>query len=894
MRLYVKENTGFILLDLMENNPIKLNMSVADIMDPTANPSTYSQTFRVPNTANNNLFFKSAFNINAISFDATKKIESYVEDSNVTISVGSIRLTNIVTNNRDKNVEYEITFFGEVSDFSSAVGGGFLNSLNLTAYNHVKNYVNVVNSWSKTLLNGDVIYPLIEWGYDYFEGEPVQNTLSNHDNQISKKGFTANNHPLSIEQFKPVIRAKVLIDAIFASSGFTYESTFLNGTDFLNQYIITEQIDTAIDRRTPKFQAKGSAGQQLNQTLSKLFFPNEIYDTANSFDNSPSKYIFTVPITFQNPLVDYYTFNINGSYRQIATTPTVTFTIQVFNLSLPIPAVIASQTYTYAPIIQNEIFNFNHTFNIYNAQAAIGDQLIFRINAPSLAFVGGASVLNLTLTQSTTIDNINVLNNYLPNNVKNIDFLKAIIERYNLVLEPSKNKSKHFIITPWVDWVEQGTQRDWTNLVDGNLDIQSKPLFESQTRSNTFLDDEDSDYVNYNFQTATKTTYGQLEIDSQNENIVGNKVTQSLFSPTPLLPIGNSSAQTSASANQKLAAKFLIPHIAKDTTTERTPIVPKLRLVYYNGMVNAPLEWHIKNDANTTIHWNQYPLVSQYSLFTYTSNFIDMAWRNSAPLYPITPTVVNPPFRTILDLFNNYWQKWYNFTYDSFGRILEMNIVLDYKNIFDLRFNDKIFIKDSWFMVNKITDYEVGKPTSCKVELIRVGEQISIVPSQLITGQLMCYGASGETPCNVYCCFQNGGANTIYFEINGELFIDANGNFPAPNGIYSYGSLNTFSVLNGNITSYYNTAGCVCIPSVLQFYQPCRGNSVYQAGCCQFPLQPFYAYSNTVYQATQAWSNIAMTTPVTDGWYANPGESFVAQFINGINVQVAARITCIP
>jgi len=808
MRLYVKQNTGFILLDLMENNPIKLTMSVADIMDPTANPSTYSQTFRVPNTGNNNLFFKSAFNINAISFDATKKIESYVEDSNVTISVGSIRLTNIITNNRDKNVEYEITFFGEVSDFSSAVGGGFLNSLDLTAYNHLKSYVNVVDSWNLNLLSGDVIYPLIEWGYDYLDGVPVQNTLALHDSVLAQKGFTANNHPLSIEQFKPVIRAKVLFDAIFSLSGFTYDSTFLNGSDFMNQYIITEQLDTAIDRRTSKLQAKGNASQSLNLTLTKLFFPNEIYDTANSFDNATS--IFTVPLTFALPLTQFYTFTISGSTRMLFTglpgTP-ITFDIEIFNQTTP--ALIATQSFSYTPIIQNEIFNFTANFNVFNALAPINNELIFRINITS-ANVSIAIVLNATITQDTSIGNINVLNNYLPNNVKNIDFLKGIIERYNLVLEPSKTISKHFIITPWVDWVEQGTQRDWTNLVDGNVDIQSKPLFESQTRSNTFLDDEDSDYVNYNFQLATKTTYGQLEIDSLNENIVGNKVTQSLFSPTPLLPIGNASAETSASANQKLAAKFLIPHIAKDTTTERTPIVPKLRLVYYNGMVAAPLEWHIKNDANTTIHWNQYPLVSQYSVFTNTTNFIDMAWRNSAPLYPITGTVANPPMRTINDLFNLYWQKWYDFTYDSFGRILEMNIVLDYINIFDLRFNDKIFIKDSWFMVNKITDYEVGKPTSCKVELIRVGEQISIVPSQLITGQLMCYQVAQETNCDVYCCFINGNATTTYYEQNGQIFLDSNGTLPAPNGFYSYGVGNTFQAINGFITNYINTTSCVC------------------------------------------------------------------------------------
>jgi hypothetical protein len=865
----------------MEDNPIKLTMAVADIMDPTANPSTYSQTFRVPNTANNNLFFKSAFNINAITFDATKKIESYIQDSNVTISVGSIRLTNIITNNRDKNVEYEVTFFGEVSDFSSAVGGGFLNSLSLSQYNHEKIYVNIVNSWNLNLFGGDIIYPLIEWGYDYLNGSPVQNTLALHNGTLAPNGFTSNGKPLSIDQFKPVIRAKVLIDAIFSSSGFTYDSLFLNGPDFMNQYVITEQIDSATASHESDIQidVRNNLQQFSANTETKLLFPNEIVDPLTAFDTTTS--YFVAPSTL--PQFTFYDFNITGLVFSGVGLPNIT---NVIVKAIDVLTSTILDTYTIAPNTPTHSLNANLTLpqNIIAGQEI---KFTIEINTTSLdAFISTAK-----LTQITGSGGLVILNNFLPNNVKNIDFLKGIIERYNLVLEPSKTIEKHFTITPWVDWVEQGTQRDWTAYVDGNVDIQSKPLFESQTRSNTWRDEEDSDYVNYNFQTATKTTYGQLDLDSQIEILVGNNVVESLFAPTPLLPIGN--ASSIGTPNQKLAAQFLIPHIAKDTTTERTPITPKLRLVYYNGMINAPLEWHVKNDANVTQHWNQYPLVSQYSIFNST-NFNDLAWRNAAPLWDITPSVPNPPARTTSDLWNNFWSKWYEFTYDKYGRIVEMDIVLDYKKVWDLKFNDKIFIKDAWYMVNKITDYQVGKPTACKVELIRVGESISIVPRQLIEGQLMCYIANPETICDVYCCFENGGANVLYYESNGQIFLDPNGNFPAPSGVYSYGASNTFSVINGIITTYYNTSGCVCIPDVIRYYQPCRGNSVYEAGCCQFPLQPFYAYSNTVYQATQAWSDLALTTPVADGWYANPGESFVAQFINGIKIQVAARITCIP
>ena len=883
MRLYVKENTGYILLDLMENNPIKLTMAVADIMDPTASPSTYSQTFRVPNTANNNLFFKSAFNINAQTFDATKKIDAYIEDSNVTISVGNIRLTNIFTNNKDKNVEYEVTFFGEVSDFAAKIGGGFMNSLNLSYYNHEKSYVNIVNSWNGNLFGGDVIYPLIEWGYDYLDGEPVQNTLSYRDGTHSKKGFTSNTHPLSIDQFKPVIRAKVLLDAIFAGSGYTYESDFLSGSDFMNQYVITEQVDSAMDTTISKMQASGLWQQLLYANDQVIQLPYEVYDPLRALNDN----VFKVPIQFPNP-ADYNIFTIQGWYTANYFAA-LNFDIQIYNVTTS--TIIATHTFIVSSL--SVPYYFSHTFNIDNTLAALGHELIFRVYHP---FFSGAPLNNISevqVLQSTSQGNIAVLNKYLPTNIKTIDFLKAIIERYNLVLEPSKTKEKHFIITPWVDWVEQGAQRDWTDYVDGNVDIVSSPLFTSQPRSNTWRDDEDSDYVNYNFQTATKTTYGQLDLDSNIEVITGNEVTQSLFAPTPLLPIGNSSAETSATPNQKLAAKFLIPHIAKDTTTERTPITPKLRLVYYNGMRDAPLDWHVKNDALVTQHWNQYPLVSQYSALDTTTIFRDLAWRNAAPLWDITPSVPNPPARTSSDLWNNFWRKWYDFTYDKYGRIVEMDIVLDYKKVWDLKFNDKIFIKDAWYMVNKITDYQVGKPTACKVELIRVGESISIVPRQLIEGRLMCYISNPETICDVYCCFENGGANVMYYESNGQLFLDPNGNFPAPSGVYSYGASNTFSVVNGIITTYHVTTECVCTRPREFRFDACYGDNVSDASCCVNPFQPFYGFANELYNCTEAWSDIALTTHVPDGWYYNPGEPYVARYVNGLLTNLANVVSCI-
>jgi hypothetical protein len=173
-----------------------------------------------------------------------------------------------------------------------------MNSLSLSQYNHEKSYVNIVNSWNGNLLGGDVIYPLIEWGYDYLNGEPVQNTLSYRDGTHSKKGFTANNHPLSIDQFKPVIRAKVLLDAIFNETGYTYESDYLSGSDFMNQYVITEQTDRATDTTISKLSVSGLWQQVLTAGTSDIILPNEVYDPSNSFDTTTNR--FKVPIQFSS------------------------------------------------------------------------------------------------------------------------------------------------------------------------------------------------------------------------------------------------------------------------------------------------------------------------------------------------------------------------------------------------------------------------------------------------------------------------------------------------------------------------------------------------------------------------------------------------------------------
>jgi hypothetical protein len=176
VQLWAKKDgdVNYTRIDLFPEAPIKLTLSVTDIMDPLATTSIFSRSFRVPNTQANNAFFKAVFNVNSVSFDASKKVAAYINDSGSFYTNGNIRLISTYTNDKEGDVQYEILFMGETSDFGGQIGGGFLSEINLSEYNHDQTYFNIVNSWNTNsagvatgLFNGDVVYPLCNWGYTY-------------------------------------------------------------------------------------------------------------------------------------------------------------------------------------------------------------------------------------------------------------------------------------------------------------------------------------------------------------------------------------------------------------------------------------------------------------------------------------------------------------------------------------------------------------------------------------------------------------------------------------------------------------------------------------------------------------------------------------------------------
>ena len=312
-------------LDLYEEETIKLNMSIEDITNAEAK-SVFSRAFRVPATRNNNQFFKHAFMISGIDYDVTIKKPAEILVNGSEFRSGHIRLQRIYVTGEQDQIDYEIIFMGETRDFSSALGEKSMCDIDLSALSHTLNASNVVVSWqaypqgsiTDGLFNGDVIYPLIDFG--------TIGTVSNTNPRVSVGGsHNITNNDLPIERMKPMVRAKAVVDAIFAATEYEYETGGFFDTNLFKQIYVSGWGDTASPYADTNQSENilNAVGDGPQGSDSYLQAPVEITDLGNNYNNATW--------TYTAPLPGIYDFRGSCYYAAIqGTTSTPAARLQIY------------------------------------------------------------------------------------------------------------------------------------------------------------------------------------------------------------------------------------------------------------------------------------------------------------------------------------------------------------------------------------------------------------------------------------------------------------------------------------------------------------------------------------------------------------------------------------
>jgi len=225
-------------LDLMEDVPFRLDISAIESGDIGKVFGISSQQLTLPPTKTNNDFFGNLYDVGASpAASFIKTLPCQVLEDGIEIFTGKIYLDSVVTDNQGNDL-YNVVVVNETVDFNFLIKDTTFGDLDFSSLNHAYSYGNITGSWDKTLLGGAVYYPLVNYGFD--EENPL-------DTQIKGGGqnrtFSNYNSPIRVDDFKPAIRVREALDAIFDKVNYTYTSSFFTSGHYTDDIYMLSTKD---------------------------------------------------------------------------------------------------------------------------------------------------------------------------------------------------------------------------------------------------------------------------------------------------------------------------------------------------------------------------------------------------------------------------------------------------------------------------------------------------------------------------------------------------------------------------------------------------------------------------------------------------------------------------
>jgi len=674
-------------LDLFEDDPVNITRQFSDAQ--LNKPSgSFSQTFRLPATENNAAFFSNFHDVNSVGdFNPKVKSTAELEANSIPIIRGFLQLKAVYIENRQP--EYEVTLFGETANLFREIGDKKLSELDLSAFDHELTYTNINSSTQGggNLFDGDIRYGLIDkgrgWALDG-TGRPINSEL-----------------PIYEGDWTPFIRVKAIVDQIFADAGFSYASDFFGSSYVENLYmplfngklfpIATESPETI------GFNVGLSALE--NVTTSQGFYQfTGLSDTGNFFDGG-SDYTIGADDYWTAPYTGIFTFRawVSG------------FNDFAFEDELQISFTRNGFTYLGLPTITVDgDSNFNYVSNTITMDLEQGDEIRFGVRFQSsnanrdIDFNGGSSpdLENGTGWQllSATAPYSGVDLDIAANcpDIKQKDFLSGLQKMFNLVFVPDKNNPLQLTIEPYQSYVYSGDVLDWTEKIDYSKTVSVKPTSDIQKREYVWKYKEGKDILNQYFvNNSPDEMYGELELeDTENDFATGTEEVEVPFAAYPCAYI--------AGSNIVIAKLF-----DESGTTIQDPLP---RIAYYGGLEDC-LTLTVSN-AGTNTTRDTYPFFGHYSTPIAGVDAEDLNFNVETPLHIIDAQPTN-------NLYNKYWRDYVNEYYSVEARKMTAFFNIDLADYYSLGFDDRIFIKDSYWRVLKINQFQPNKEELTEVELIK-------------------------------------------------------------------------------------------------------------------------------------------------------------------------------
>jgi hypothetical protein len=699
-------NGAATLVDLYENESISYSSNFNSVSEFTTR-GAFSREFRIPATDNNVAFFGQQYNPNLLNNDTTqinvlRKIDATLSVNTLPIAEGHIQFKQAVTH-QDKVHEFVIAFFGETVDLARSIGDKLLKELDYTDLAHENNFENVNAINDGSLFDGAACYTLTDRGQNWSE-----------DTTIGSRRIFSSVNPIYTGELTLALQAKWLLNKIITEAGFTYSGDTLNA-ELERMYVpyVTNPLTMGlVSADEAKFSARYNSNQSVTintQGNNGLYYKQlinwvETLDPSNSFASS----VYTSQVNYYADFGVSLEINVN-------TTGYSSFTVHTYDIVLGITRG-GIETIVPIPFAQNvgpTEFDYDQAGNVYvvsqnnpftvnastNLLLEIGDEIRVYIYAHAgssqAVTINSGSVIGITYASGEVYGQTVSFARNAPE-LKQIDYLRDLLKMFNAVLVPDANTPNSVEIIPMVEYLGSGNDYDWTGKLDTSKDITLTPASDVRKRVLKWSYKEQGDFFNAKYKSGAQRVYGELRLtDAGNDFSTSDYTVELNFGASPCDLIPNTT--------------YVIP---KYFNNKGEFMAPGPRILYRRDAAEDAVVMvydEVAEDATFTV----IPLLCHYRSVPTAIGTNDLNFGQEIPPHPIEAM----PLHT---LFDRYWREYIAELYDDEQKIMEAYFQLGVTDVFGLKFNDKIWIKDSWWRVIELTDYIVAEEQVTKCKLMRL------------------------------------------------------------------------------------------------------------------------------------------------------------------------------
>jgi hypothetical protein len=674
-----------VSVDLDKNIDTDLTYSIADIEDFETRKTTYSKTVSIPATANNNFLFGNYFDANienpydslvenvGINFNPLKKAFVQVMVDNVEVFAGVLRLLEI-KQIEDGSIVYECALFGSLGGLFTAVGDKMLTDLDWSAYSAPFNLFDIVASWSRT----DWIYTMANYGL----------VTATYQSEWSFK----------INSFRPSFFLKTIYNKILEEAGYTSNNFFTNNLEKLLFINGDENYSIYITNL-----ATGNffAGNTITQDTSRG--PLALIKTSGYLDIQ-SLYI-------DNTLDSELDVNVSGTIDYKLNSSSLLPRVVKLQLYININTLIAEHSHTMTSIGNGSFsYNFNvkiptNSFLSFQFAFVGGGQFSFnRFQTSTFSVISNNKSLKAPIKQGIgSIDG----KNFVPDGMKQSDFLKALFNLFNLYITPNPENEFDLVVKPYPNFYTTN-EVDWTYKVDNNKGFSVKPSNQYLPKSFIYKYKDDNDYYSKVYKNKYGVSFGSYIKATDNEFSKDDKTIEIPFS----LPI---TARFGLNSDMYLPAMY---DLNPDGTYKQVQTNPKL--AFFGGIKDCSNYKVVDIDGSSNDNTNlTYPYLGHlYDFATDGSltpnNLFDVAFNKPQDIY-YTQLVDYPEN----NLYKFYYEGYVYNLNSKDSKLVGLYLLLNNIDIKNIDFTKLVRIGTTLYYLNLVDGYNPLSNELTKVELLK-------------------------------------------------------------------------------------------------------------------------------------------------------------------------------